>query len=329
MKRAKLIFITAIVVIFILIVCGKWRANKIKIETSSQCYAVNVAYSAQPFWKDTQKTIQEIQNTNSTISFVFGGPSNADVNKQIEEIESLITRKVNGIILFPADPKALIPIINKAVENQIPVVTLFSDVVGSKRMSFVGAPEKESGMLLAKMVLDNHPDFSKAKTKILISFNKPGETVTDARLAGIKEALESPEYNQTVEVIQIVNDYGDDAKAAEAIAPILEKHKDIKVIFGLNARSAIGAIAAIKEKKKSNGESYKPGDIIITAWDSDADVLNHIQDGWIYATSVLNTVLCTQTAFQILYTKEAESKEVLIPEILVTKENVSSFIQKK
>jgi ribose transport system substrate-binding protein len=314
--------------------------------TNSRTYAINVAYSTQPFWTEVTGTGRKIASVIPGIEFVSGGPSDANASKQIEEIDQLIARKVNGIILFPADPKALAPAINRASASGIPVVTLFSDVAGSKRITLVGAPERESARLLAQRVLDDNPDFAVKRSKILVSYNKPGETVTDQRLEGIREAIGTPKYRGTIELVQVVSDLGNDAKAAEAIAPVLEKHKDLKVIFGLNARSAIGAITALKEKRKENGAPYKPGDVVLTSWDSDEDVLNAIDSGWIRATSVLNSALCTQIAFSILdalsmgylYPESLQLRElsfpivpneILIAETFVDKGNVAGYRRKK
>lgn len=315
-------------------------------QAPARIYAINVAYSTQPFFQEVTGTGRKISSLVPGVEFVLGGPSDANSSEQIQEMDTLIARKVNGIILFPTDPKALAPEINKAVDNGIPVVTLFSDVVGSKRLTLVGAPELESGKLMAQRILDSNSDFATKKTKVVVSFNKPGETVTDARLAGIKEVMGGPKYRRTVELVQVVSDYGNDAKAAEAIAPVLEKHKDIDIIFGLNARSAIGAITALKEKRRGNGDPYKPGDVIVTGWDSDEDVLDGIEKGWIRATSVLNSSLCTQIAFSILDAKNlgylypeslmlrelsfpAVPNEILIPETFVDKGNVAGYRRKK
>jgi ribose transport system substrate-binding protein len=305
-------------------------------------YAINVAYSTQPFFQDVLGTGKKIASVAPGVAFTLGGPSDADSNKQIEDVDSLIARKVNGIILFPADPKSLAPEIDKSAAGGVPVITLFSDVPGSKRLTFVGAPEKDSGALMAQRVLDAHPDFATRPTKILVSFNKPGETVTDARLAGIKEVIEGPKYHNTIKLVQVVNDYGNDARAAEAIGAVLSKTKDIKVIFGLNARSAIGALTALREARNAQGRPYEAGEVVVTGWDSDEDVLNGIESGWIEATSVLNSSLCTQIAFAILdaqtlgylYPETLRLRElafpavpdaILIPETFVNKGNVAGF----
>lgn len=314
--------------------------------TIDRRYAINVAYSTQPFFQDVLGTGQKISSAVPGVKFVMGGPPDANSSRQIEEIDALIAQKVKGIILFPSDPKALAPEIDKSIQNGVPVVTLFSDVPGSKRMTLVGAPEVESGRQMAQHILDSNPSFSHKQTRVIVSFNKPGETVTDQRLAGLKQVFESPKYRGTVQIVQVVNDYGNDVKAAEAIAPLLQKYKDIDIIFGLNARSAIGAITALKEARNANGDPYKPGEVLVTGWDSDEDVLNGIEDSWIAATSVLNSSLCTQIAFSILDSNNlgylypeglqlrnlsfpAVPNEILIPETFVDKNNVAGYRRKK
>jgi ABC-type sugar transport system substrate-binding protein len=310
-------------------------------------YALNVAYGEQGFFNEVRGTGRKIGSVVPGVEFVFGGPNDADSDRQINELHALIARKVNGIILFPADANALAPTVNKAVTSGIPVVTLFSDVKDSNRLTLVGAPEEESARRLAEGVLKEvasnlmTPRECK-KIKVLVSYNKPGETVTDARLAGIKQVIEAREYRRRIELVGVVSDSGDARRALEAIAPVLEEHKDLKVIFGLNARSAIGAIAALKEVRKENGEAYKPGDVLLTSWDSEEDVLRAIDEGWIHSTSVLNSSLCTLVCFGILEAHNqgylypeglqlrelsfpAVPPEILIPETLVDKHNVAGY----
>jgi inositol transport system substrate-binding protein len=349
MRRLNL-FLVAILALAVGVVVGAVLRNHSAQEEMGQVtarrYAINVAYSTQPFFQDIFGTARKIATAVPGVRFDMGGPSDADSSKQIEEIDALIASKVNGIILFPADPKALAPEIDKSVDSGIPVVTLFSDVPNSKRLTLIGAPERQSAKELAERVLNEEPKFATQNADILISYNKPGETVTDERLAGIKDVIESSKYSHNLHLVQIVSDHGDDAKAAEAIAPVLARDKNIKVIFGLNARSAIGAVTALKEARNSQGISYKPGEVVVTGWDSDADVLKGIEDRWIRATSVLNSTLCTQIAINILdartlgylYPVNLQLRElslppvpnqILIPETFVDKDNVAGYRRKQ
>ncbi|MGB8165899.1 MAG: hypothetical protein WCF18_00300, partial [Chthoniobacteraceae bacterium] len=59
------------------------------------------------------------------------------------------------------------------------------------------------------------------------------------------------------------------------------------------------------------------GQIIVTGWDSEEEVLDRIENGWIYATSVLNSSLATQIAFGLL---EAQRLGYLYPKSLQIRE---------
>ena len=149
-----------------------------------------------------------------------------------------------------------------------------------------------------------------------------------------------------MDVVSVVRDYGDSNQAEKEIVEELKKHPDIRYIFGLNGRSAIGATQALRRSRKANGGAYSPGEVIVTGWDSDDDLLAEITAGWIQSTSVLNSSLCTQISFSILealnlgylypenlqlqeFSFPAVPQQILIDETLVHKDNVHAYRRKK
>lgn len=83
------------------------------------------------------------------------GPSGYDVPAEIQAMETAIAMKPAGIIIYPPGPE-LGPVINKAVDAGIPVVTVVGDVPESKRLTFVGINQYEVGVVggeyLAKLL---------------------------------------------------------------------------------------------------------------------------------------------------------------------------------
>src|ERR1035438_3956613 len=306
-------------------------------------YAINVARREQRFFEEVTETGRKISDTLPDVEIVLGGPMDADANRQIEELEALIARKVSGIILFPANSENLAPTVNRAAARGIPVITLFSDVKDCRRLTLIGGPERESAREIARRTFQEHREFEVGPTKVLVSSNRPGESVTDERLDGIDDVLK--EY-KNVQILPFVNDEGDSKKGAAAIGSVLQDNPDIRVIFGLNARSAIGAVAALMEGRDHNGKAYHAGDVVVTGWDNDDDVLDAIEGGWIESTSVLHSSLCTQIAFGLLdasslgylYPDNLQLREfafpavpdkILIPETLVDRKSVNGYRRKK
>ncbi|MEN3185241.1 MAG: autoinducer 2 ABC transporter substrate-binding protein [Atribacterota bacterium] len=69
------------------------------------------------------------------VEFIYTGPVTADVAKQIEIVDNLITQGVDAIAVAPNDPAAIAPVLKKAKEKGILAMT--SDTDGDFRDLFV------------------------------------------------------------------------------------------------------------------------------------------------------------------------------------------------
>src|SRR5512147_3137110 len=78
--------------------------------------------------------------------------ADGDTNRQLDQVRSFITRRVDGIVLVPKDAKACLPIIRAANEAKIPIV-LFN------------RPPEKSGLRSSAVVADNY-----ALTKDTVSY---------------------------------------------------------------------------------------------------------------------------------------------------------------
>lgn len=273
----------------------RWRAPRPDAKSNgARIYAMDVAISSMPFWTEPKQTWQRIGSTVPGVQTSFGGPSDSDPSKQIEEMETLLSTRVNGIVVFSTDPNALVTTINKAVDKGIPVVTVFADVPKSKRLAYVGANQSESAKAVARLTMTDFPGLVKPNTKVLIVVGKIGAEDQDARRKGFEEEVGSRMHLVT----PVIDNYSPDT-ATEVIRAALNRDPDIKVIFGCDSQSAIGAISALKELGKG------PGDVIVTGWDSESVVLSEIKASagavaWVHATAVLYSSYMVQTAFSLL-----------------------------
>jgi rhamnose transport system substrate-binding protein len=71
------------------------------------------------------------------VEFIYTGPVTADVAKQIEIVDNLITRGVNAIAVAPNDPAAIAPVLKKAKAKGIVVMTSDTDGAADVREVFV------------------------------------------------------------------------------------------------------------------------------------------------------------------------------------------------
>lgn len=169
--------------------------------------------------------------------------SNLDVNTQINACENFIAQKVDVLIITPIDPKALVPVVKKATEAGIKVITESNVVEGA--LSYVGISNKAGG----KKVGQWYVEYAKANNitpKVLI-VGLPAFEDCRQRVEGFKEAL--AESGITYEIVQEVDGQGAKEKALAVSTDALTAHKDVNVIFGINDDSTTGGMAAYKAAK--------------------------------------------------------------------------------
>ncbi len=214
----------------------------------------------------------------------YVGPADYDMNAMIAALEQAIAKKPNGIVVVGFED-TLGPIIDKAIDAGIPVVTVDGDVPNSKRIAFVGTGNYNAGYQ-GGQYLANAID-GKGKVALM---TKPGQGNLEERISGYEAALaQFPE----IEIVQIADTQSDSIVAAQAAGALLQKYPDLAGIACVEAAGGAGAATAVKE-------AGKVGQVKIISMDRGEDVLSDIEAGVITASVAQQTALMPYYAIQIL-----------------------------
>src|SRR6185503_4934847 len=73
-----------------------------------------------------------------------------DSSRQIEIVESMVNRKLAGIVLAPVDRKALSGVVERAGREKIPVAIFDSAIDTRKILSYVATNNTEGGRMAAR-----------------------------------------------------------------------------------------------------------------------------------------------------------------------------------
>ena len=103
-----------------------------------------------PYFNAMEKGGKEAEKALG-VKFIYTGPTTADSAKQIEMIDNLITQGVDAIAVAPNDPVAITPIIKKAKEKGIVVLTSDTDGALDVRQVFVNQAKQEE---IANAIID-------------------------------------------------------------------------------------------------------------------------------------------------------------------------------
>jgi len=216
----------------------------------------------------------------------YVGPAEFDIPAMITAFEQALARKgIKGVVVVGFED-TLIPIINKAVDRGIPVVTVDADLPNSKRVAFVGTGNYKAGFAggskLAELIGGN------GKVALM---TKVGQSNLEERIRGYKDALaKSP----GISVAQIVDTQSDANIAAQVATAVLQKNPNLAGIGCVEAAGGMGAATAVREAGLT-------GKVKIVAMDRGNEVLEQIGSGVISATVAQRTALMPFYAVQILY----------------------------
>jgi ribose transport system substrate-binding protein len=227
------------------------------------------------------------------------------------------------------DP-ALKPSIDKAIEAGIPVVTLDAEVYGSKRYTFLGTGNYNAGREGAKKLAEALG--GKGKVALI---TKVGQSNLEERIQGYKDELAA--NFPGIEMVQVIDDQSDSAKAADGLKAVLQRYPDLAGVGCVEAAGGVGAATAVKELDLV-------GKVMIVSMDRDDGTLKFIEDGVIYASVAQKTALMSYLGTKLLYyynhapvpvvPDNVAANIIPLPEsvdtgtIIITKDNAAFFYHK-
>lgn len=267
-------------------------------------------------WRAFMVTSAEAQAGNYPdliAEFIFTDAGGTN-EKQIADIEDLIARGVDLIMLSPREAQALVGAVQAIHDAGIPLVVLDREVVGDNYSVFIGGNNLQIGEELGRYTLNavgNEFNFLELE-------GIPGATPTIQRHEGFASQVEG-EAGIVLLDAQPAN--YDLAPAIPIMEDWLTKYRgQFQVIYAHNDPMILGAINVLKEA------GYEPGEVFLVGVDGQREAFEAIQDGWLQATAIYATggALGLDMAVRVLQ-GEPVPKRVITETPVITPENVADF----
>ena len=171
--------------------------------------------------------------------------ANRDSAKQQSQVEDFISKKVDAIVLTPADSKAVGPAIVEANQANIPVFT--ADIASTAKTGTVIAHIASDNVQGGRVAADLMCKALGGKGTVAI-IDQPEVTSVQDRVKGFK--LELTAKCPSVTIVADQDAGGDQAKADSVTENLLQRLTNLSGIYGINDNSALGAVAAVKAAGK-------------------------------------------------------------------------------
>ena len=171
------------------------------------------------------KIAAEAKGKELGIKIYWEGSTSSDAAMQVNVIESLIERQVDGILISCNDADALKDVINRAVEAGIVVACFDSDSPDSKRAFYCGTNNYTIGKLAAEYVAGYLPEGG----KLAILTGVLGAPNLETRLDGFVDTLTA--LNPKIEILPIQTGEDDVQKSVEVVAQYTAANPDLAAWF--------------------------------------------------------------------------------------------------
>ena len=254
--------------------------------------AVVLKNFTNPFWLTHQKAAEQASKDLNVNITVLAPTKPDNVEEQIRILEDLISKKVDAIVLAPANTQAIAAGVQKLNAAKIPVVYDNTRGSGGEFVAYIGADNILVGRTMAEEMVKRMG----GKGKLLVLEGFPGQQTADDRLKGVKEALAK---NPGIDYISQTGKWTLD-EGRNVTENTLQRWPDLKAILCIGGEMALGAVEAVKAGKVDFTISQAPQD----------------QAYWsvVAAIRALNG--------------EKVPQEIRTPVVIVTKENVDKYAEK-
>jgi fructose transport system substrate-binding protein len=233
---------------------------------------------ANPFFVKMKEGAQAKAKELNVDLLTAAGKSDTDNQSQVTALENMTTQGAKGILLVPADSKAVVPAIEKARQAGVLVIALDTPTEPQDAADALFATDNfKAGELIGQ--------YAKAKAeemgitpKIAMLDLAPGISVGQLRHDGFLKGFGIKEGDP--QIVGAAPTLGEVAKGQAAMETLLQKDPDVNVIYSINEPSGFGGATALEAAGKD------PKDFILVSVDGGCDAIERgIKTGVIDATS--------------------------------------------
>jgi ribose transport system substrate-binding protein len=165
-----------------------------------------------------------------------------DISKQISDIEDLIAKKVDAILITAASPKALAPVVTKAMAAGIVVVDFDNLVYTDNITAHVIVDQKEFGRVQGEWLVKTMG----GKGKIVAFNGMKGTAISAERFEGAKSVFDK---YPDIKIVQEVYADWDFAKAKRAMEDLMAAYPSLDGIWSQGGAMSEAVIKAYLERK--------------------------------------------------------------------------------
>ncbi|OWY29364.1 rhamnose ABC transporter substrate-binding protein [Herbaspirillum robiniae] len=253
------------------------------------------------FFDAAHEGAKEAAKELGDVDVIYTGPTTPTAEGQIEIVNSLISQKVDAIVISANDANALVPIAKRAMQRGIKVLSFDSGIARAGRLMQLNPSNAE---LIGVKQIQMASDAIGGAGEVAILSATAQATNQNIWIGEMKKALAKPEFSKIKLVATVYGDDQSDKSYREAIG-LLRSHPNLKAII---APTTVGINAA----GKAVADEKLVGKVYVTGLGLPSEMAGHVKSGAVKSFAIWNPIdlgyAATYAAYQ--FTKgKAQGKD--------------------
>ena len=262
-----------------------------------------------PFFVALEGSIREVVEANGD-ELISLDPQNSN-EKQLAQIEDLISQGIVAIFVNPADKDGITPALDKLQEAGIPMFGFDTEVTDmDKLVTYAGSDNYNAGYVCGEDLVAKCPDGG----PIIVLDSPTMQSVVD-RTNGFLDAIEGHGFTVERQIDCMGNQEQGNLNGTDALTAV----PDAVAIFGGNDPTALGAAAAADAAGSS---------CLIYGVDGSPDIKALIAEGKVTGTGAQSPMTIGKTIAELYYKWKAGEKieaRYPIPTFMINSDNIDEY----
>jgi ribose transport system substrate-binding protein len=228
-RTAALLFIC----IFLTSSCKRSTKRRIAVVPKGQSHI---------FWQSIHAGAVKAGNELGVEILWNGPPLENDFSRQIGIVEDFINQGVDGIVLAPSNGESMVPVVERAAHEHIPVTIFDSGIKTDKYVSYVSTDNYRGGVIAAERMGELLPQGG----KIVVVATMPGSVSTIERENGFRETIEKK--FPKIQIVAMQYGMAEHSKSLAVAEDMMAANPTIVAMFCSNESGTVGGVQAAKSK---------------------------------------------------------------------------------
>ncbi|WP_059102594.1 sugar-binding protein [Shouchella shacheensis] len=219
------------------------------------------------YWRLVGKGAKQSE-TEQEVFVEYGGPQRSNPEEQLRLLDKAIQSKVDGIIIQALNEE-FTPLIDQAVGQDIPVMTIDTDSTESSRSAYIGTDNYSAGQLAGEALVAD----TGGEAIIGIVTGRFNNAHHSLRVEGFRSVVGQKEG---IDIVAIEESSIDRIRAEEKAYNMLTNHQEITALYGTSSLDGIGISEAAESLNRQD-------DLYVITFDTLEENLQLLEQGKIDA----------------------------------------------